>query len=75
MLKTLCIDLKTEECPCSEASLVVCVVLFCVLYVTRAYSVCTKKLVGRSLLLWRKGHIKTYFPLGFIFVLCFCCCC
>lgn len=65
MLKNLCIVFKIEEYPCSEASLVVRVVLFCVLYVTQAYSICTKKsLSGEACCYGGKNILKLIFPWG-----------
>lgn len=65
MLKNLCIVFKIEEYPCSEASLVVRVVLSCVLYVTQAYSICTKKsLSGEACCYGGKNILKLIFPWG-----------
>lgn len=64
MLKNLCIVFKIEEYPCSEASLVVRVV-FCVLRVTQAYSICTKKsLSGEACCYGGKNILKLIFPWG-----------
>lgn len=65
MLKNHCIVFKIEEYPCSEASLVVRVVLFCVLYGTQAYSICTKKsLLGEACCYGGKNILKLIFPWG-----------
>lgn len=70
MLKNLCIVFKIEEYPCSEASLVVRVV-FCVLCVTQAYSICTKKSLSGEACCYGGKNILKLISLGVYFCFMF----